>query len=147
MSQQKPSIFKSILAVLAGTIAGVVALFLIQTLSGMMYPLPEGIDKTDMAALGEHIKVAPTGAWVMLFLSFAGSALVAGYVGSRLAPRIFATHGVIAVIALVIAEIMTFSQLGMPTWSYLAMLAVFFLFGLAGARLGLRSHMARRSGV
>ena len=75
---------RDILAGIAGVAIAALIVFLAQELNLMLYPLPQGLDSNDAAALRSHIATLPLGAFLMLM----GGWVVATFVGAVVASRI-----------------------------------------------------------
>ncbi|MGI9222106.1 MAG: hypothetical protein ACR2QS_13840 [Woeseiaceae bacterium] len=75
---------RNILAGIIGIAIAVAIVFLADKLSHMMYPLPNGLDTSDMEALRDHIATLPIGA----LLSVMAGWVVAAFVGAVVAGRI-----------------------------------------------------------
>src|ERR1019366_1429126 len=80
-------IVRSILAMVVGSMVAVFAIFAIQKVSGLIYPLPAGITIDDTDKMNEWIATLPIGAFLMVLLSYgigsfvggAGAALIAAF--------------------------------------------------------------------
>ena len=75
---------RDILAGVAGIIIAVAIVFLADTLSHMLYPLPADLDGNDLEALRDHIETLPSGAFLMVM----GGWVVATFVGAVVVPPI-----------------------------------------------------------
>lgn len=65
---------RTVLGVLAGLAVGVLTVFLIEMVSGALYPAPEGVDLTDPAQLKSFAESMPMGAkLIVLVACVAGS--------------------------------------------------------------------------
>ena len=67
---------RSVGAVLLGLLAGFVVIFSIQLVSTRLYPLPDGIDPGDQAALARAIAEIPPGALLMVLTAYLGGSIV-----------------------------------------------------------------------
>lgn len=71
---------RNIVAVIAAFITGGIAVFGIEALSHSFYPLPEGMDPSDMKQIAEYIKTAPIGPMVFVLLAQSAGSFVGGFV-------------------------------------------------------------------
>ena len=69
---------RNVLAVLLGLIVGNIAIMGLHYLGMEFYPLPEGTNMNDMNAIAEYIKIAPTGALLMVIVAHIGGTFLAG---------------------------------------------------------------------
>ena len=126
---------RAILAVLAGVIGGGLVISLIQAGNLAIFPLPEGLDTSDRAALAQAIAQMPVGAMIGLELSYAIGCMGAGGIAARVAPD---SRWVVAVIVGVVFTALGFVNLAtIPTPLWLAILttATYLPAALAGAWL------------
>jgi hypothetical protein len=75
---------RNILAGVLGIAIAIVIVFLVTELNLVRYPLPEGLDTGDAAALRDHIATLPIGAFLTLIAGWA----VATFVGAVVARRV-----------------------------------------------------------
>ena len=128
---------RNITAGVAGIVAGVVLISLVQWISHVIVPLPPGFDAADPEALARLVAQLPPLAFILLELSYVAGALASGFVAARLArTRPMA-------LALVMGGVFTLfniaNQLQIPHPAWLAVLTTVTFLPLAwlGGRLAL----------
>jgi hypothetical protein len=113
-------IVRSIAAIVIGLIVQSGATFFIQSISTMMYPLPEGVDPNDFEALRRIVPTLPAGALAMVLLSWESGALLGGATAALIASRGRVVHaGIIGGFVLLASAIMIV-LLPHPTWMVVA---------------------------
>ncbi|MGI9199560.1 MAG: hypothetical protein ACR2QL_00775 [Woeseiaceae bacterium] len=75
---------RNISAGIAGIVIAIAIVFLADMLSHTMYPMPAGLDTSDIAALGDYIASMPLGAYLMIIAGW----VVATFVGAIVAGKI-----------------------------------------------------------
>lgn len=127
-------VVRNTLAAMAGAITGIVLISLIQLLSARLYPLPEGINPADKAAMGEFMRTLPAGAFLLVLLSY----LLGIFGGTLVAGKLSLSHGrrqaVMVAVLFALASLMNLLSFPHPAWFWAANFAVVFL----GAWLALR---------
>jgi hypothetical protein len=73
-------IIKKIFAVILGLVVGSLFITLVEKVNGTMYPLPEGMDATDMEAFKAFVAGLPDQAFILIFIGHICGALVGGLV-------------------------------------------------------------------
>lgn len=64
---------RCILAVIVGAVVGIVFNWGVITLSHVIYPLHEGMDPSDMEAMGAYIASLPVPAFLLILVAHAGA--------------------------------------------------------------------------
>ena len=83
---------KNILAVILGLIIGNIAIMSLHYLGLYFYPLPEGVDMSDMTAIAEYVKIAPLGSLLMVMLAHIGGTFIAGVSTTLLSKEIVVAY-------------------------------------------------------
>ena len=83
---------KNILAVILGLIIGNIAIMSLHYLGLYFYPLPEGVDMSDMTAIAEYVKIAPLGSLLMVMLAHIGGTFIAGVSTTLLSKEIVVSY-------------------------------------------------------
>lgn len=128
------STIRSALVLLAGVVAAVLVVVLVDTLVGSMYPLPEGTDLNDPASMRAAIAAMPTAAFALLLGGWVVAAAVGAYLAARLARRSPALHGLIVAIFVLIATITNLATIPHPMWLWPAAIILIPAAGWAAAR-------------
>lgn len=76
-----------VLGVLAGVVAGFATVFLIELVSGKLFPMPAGLDPTDAAAMKAYVAGLPAGAFALVLAALALGATDAAWIAARVAER------------------------------------------------------------
>lgn len=107
---------RSALVLLGGVIVSVLVVVVVDTLIGMMYPLPAGTDRNDRAALARAVAAMPTSAFVLFAIGWVTAAASGAYVAARLATRSPTLHGMIVAIFVLVATVANLAALPHPVW-------------------------------
>jgi hypothetical protein len=136
---------RKIMALVVGIVAGGAFNMAIVTASHAAFPLPEGIDPNDFAALKAHVVAhgMPTGALIMVLVAHAGGSLVSGFVCGLIARRSWYVAGIGLGILWTCGGIAMLMMLPAPTWFAVADVVLYVPAALLGVRLG-GALMARR---
>ena len=128
------SLLRSVMAVVVGCLAAFFHIVAIQSLSHLLYPLPEELDLERPETLVAYMKVIPTGAcwWSCSWLvgTFAGS-----WITTRLAPAPKRNHGLVIGAFFLIAAIGNMSSIPHPIWFWVVSLASLLPVSYLGAVL------------
>lgn len=132
--------FRSVLVVLAGLVAGMVVVTAIESTIPMLFKGLPAIDPNDYGAAREAMARLPAGVFAVLMLGWVCGSLVAGLVVGRLvahwglgAPRV---HALVVGGVQTAGAIVNFVMLPHPIWVIAAGLVVFVPMVLLGAALG-----------
>ncbi|MBL8814778.1 MAG: hypothetical protein JNL58_02020 [Planctomyces sp.] len=118
--------------------SGILAM-VVQAISNILYPLPEGIDTSDLDALKKHISTLPAGAFGLVLLSYVAGTTAGSWVGVRSSAARSAIPAWILVGLNLLAGIANMVMIPHPPLFMAACLAVFPICGYLGIRLGRRS--------
>ncbi len=126
---------RSVLAVLAGVMAALIVIMVVQQLSAMIYPPPAGFNPEEPGAFAALIATLPLGAFFMVLLSYLLGALVGGYLAARLAPSRRAVHAGMIAVALLVGTILNLVAAPHPLWFMAANLLLVVVVPFLAARL------------
>ncbi|MFN3190918.1 MAG: SRPBCC family protein [Aureliella sp.] len=126
---------RNIFATLAGTIAGGLAVALVQSLSNWLHPIPADMDITNAEAMGEWISKLPLAAFLIVLASWIIGCLVATSIARRLAGSRILLPGLIAWVCMSAATMLTLLSIPHPLWMWPAGIAGCFAGGLLGTVL------------
>ncbi|MGE3803712.1 MAG: hypothetical protein AB7K24_03450 [Gemmataceae bacterium] len=127
--------FRSIVAVIGGALAGGVFNMGVIMLSWVMFPPPEGADLSDPATLKAYVESLPTAAFFVILAAHAGGALVGGFVAALFARRSPIVLGTIVGGLFLIGGIVNVMSIPRPLWFAVADLVLYVPCGILGARL------------
>ena len=105
-----------ILAIIAGVITAGITVFVLESLSHLIYPPPENIDLTDYEALKEAVKGMPTGALVSVLLAWMISGIVGGFVGGKIDSINWKQNSIIIGLILLLFAIFNLYMVPHPLW-------------------------------
>jgi hypothetical protein len=114
------SILKSVGAVAAGMLAGVVLILAIEAISSRIVPLPPGTDPSNPDSLRAAMARIPLGALLMVVLAWIVGGFVSGWVAARLAPRARVGHAMIVALLSLAAGVTNMVLIPHPTWMWIA---------------------------
>lgn len=127
---------RSILAVIAGLVLGVVLIAVVEFIGHYVYPPPADLDMTNSEALKNLIANAPVGALLFVILAWAIGSFGGGWLASRIAQK---SHVMLALIVggiLMAAGIMNMLMIPHPLWFWILGIAVYLPAAYAGALMG-----------
>lgn len=126
---------KLVLGILAGVVAGFVTVFLIEAISGKLYPMPAGLDPTNAEGMKAWIAGLPAGAFALVLTAMTLGALDAAAVAAVIAGR-RRMAGWIAGGFIVAATIFNVIAIPHPVWFAVASVVLAMTGTWFGARLG-----------
>ena len=129
------STIRSALVLLAGVVAAVLVVVLVDTLVGSMYPLPDGTDLNDPASMRAAIAAMPAAAFALLLGGWVVAAAAGAYLAARLARRSPALHGLIVAIFVLVATIANLAAIPHPMWLWPAAIILIPAAGWAATRM------------
>ena len=81
---------RSILGIVLGIVLAVVAIFGIQAVAMIVYPMPEGTDMNNPESLKAALAAMPAGAFVLLLVGYAVGTLAGAWLAATIARRALA---------------------------------------------------------
>ncbi|MFM7318170.1 MAG: hypothetical protein ACKO5E_14595 [bacterium] len=126
---------RSILAVVAGIVAGSMIILLVESIGHSVFPVPRGIqpDMNDRAAMIKFMEAVPLGAKVAVLLAWAMGAFASGMVATAISGRRHSAR--VAGIIMLVAVLLNLMTIPHPPW----MMAIGVLLpvpaALGGAKL------------
>lgn len=112
-------IFRQIIAVVAGMIAGGTAVMAIESISMLMHPIPEGIAMDDPAAMNQWIASLPPSAFLIVALAWIAGAFVGAFVARIVAARRSAIPAGIVLLLFLVAVVFNLITIPSPWWMWL----------------------------
>ncbi|MDG1738077.1 MAG: hypothetical protein P8L68_00650 [Paracoccaceae bacterium] len=126
---------KKIIAVIVGVIGGMAAMMVINFISVMLYPMPEGLDTSDKAVMIAYIAGVPIGAKLLVVAGWMVSAFVAGLVAALIAPEGSGrTMAIVAGGILMLGGIMNIVMIPHPIWMMIIGLLQYIPLAHLGAK-------------
>jgi hypothetical protein len=122
---------RSVIAVLAGLLAGSVIIFLVEMISATIYDLP-----TAEVVAASNLEYLPTGAFVFLLIGWFLGCALASFTTAMLSGPSRAVHAAVVTVLFLGAGIFNLLTLPHPLWMWPATILAFALGGVAGAKLG-----------
>lgn len=129
---------RNILAVIAGLVAGIIVISIVEFLGHGVYPLPTDIDPTDEAAMQEVMMKAPVGALLLVIVAYVFGSFAGGLVASWLSRSTPMRNAIIVGILLLVAGVVNVFMIPHPVWYLVLSLAVYLPFAYLGGKLGLK---------
>jgi len=136
---------RSALVLLAGVVAAVLVVTLMDWVVAGIYPFPAGTDLKNPESFRQAVAGLPTDAFLLLVVGWALAAGVGSYLAARLATHARVIHGLIVALFVLVATLANLAKIPHPTWMWPAAIVLIPLAGWAAARLAARSSSAPRS--
>lgn len=127
---------RSILAVIAGLVLGVVLIGVVEFSGHYVYPPPAGMDMKDAEAMKSLVASLPVGALLFVILAWAVGSFGGGWLTARIAQKSHVMHALIVGGILMAAGIMNMLTIPHPLWFWVLGVAVYLPAAYAGALLG-----------
>ena len=110
--------WRNVGAVILGMIVGSMANMAIVMLNFQLFPMPEGMDQNDPAAMADYISGLPTAAFLVAIVAHMAQAGLGGWVAARLgASRPLMLALIVATLTLV-GGVANMLMIGGPTWMW-----------------------------
>ena len=126
---------RNIIAIVGGLIAGFVTVALLQSISVIMYPMPEGLSPEDPEAMGEWVKTLPIAALLIVLASHGLGAFVAGCVSSLLRGGTWYAGAAGLGVFFLVGGIFNLLWIPHPLWFAVADLIIYVPAALIGAAI------------
>ncbi len=135
MTGTSNSLLKNILCIVAGIVAGVVVIMVVQTIGHQVYPVASDVDYEDQEAMRALVASMPAGALLFVLLSYALGSFVGGGLTARLSPGGHMRHALIVGAVLMVMGLMNLVSIPHPLWFNLGTLLVFLPAAWLGGQL------------
>lgn len=132
---------KRVLAVMGGLVVGMILIGLLEGLGHLLFPLPEGIDTSDMDAMAEYIKTAPAAALIWVFVAWLVGAFGGGVAASMIGKDFGRMPAYGVGIILTLFGLMNIYMIPHPAWFWLGLL-IFIPAALLGYRYATSRNLA-----
>lgn len=131
---------RNIGAVVAGLVVGSIINMALVQVNVAIFPLPEGVEMSDSAAMKAAIAAMPAQAWILVFVAHIGQAFTGGWIAARLgASRPMLLALIVGGLSLA-GGVANLLMLSAPAWTWIEM-----PFYLVAAWLAGRLEVARRA--
>ena len=129
---------KNVLSVIAGLVTGMITISLIHMVSGMIYPMPQGINPSNIEAFNEWLKTMPTGAFILVLFAHSFGAFDGGLVASLIAQKEKKMHcGLIVGAIILVAGIANIMMIWHPLWFKIIDLILYVPAAYIGTKIGM----------
>lgn len=108
-------------AIVAGLVVGMVVNLAIIQLNTLFFPLPDGVDLADTEQMREFVQRQPAAAWILVFVAHIGQAFVGGWVAARLSASRLMRQAMIVGLLSLAAGIANAMMLSAPAWTWVEM--------------------------
>jgi hypothetical protein len=138
--------FRSILAIVLGVLAGGLIVGLIESTGLLIHPLPPDIRITDSAAMKDHAAKAPPAAKIPVGIAWFVGPLVGSWLAAFIARRAFLAHALVIGVIFLAADIANLFSFPHPRWLLIVGLIAPLAAAWLGATLAARMSGPRPSG-
>ena len=125
-------LFKNVLAVVVGALAGMVLIVLMQNIINMIYPLPAGTDMYDTESARKAISMLPTNALVLALVNYTIASFIAGMLATLLSKRETKNPPLVVGAILMVAGLWNIFLLHEPVWFSIISLFTYMPFTYLG---------------
>lgn len=126
---------RSALVLLAGVVAAVLVVVLMDRVVASIYPLPAGIDLNNPESMRQAVAALPAAAFLLLVVGWALAAGAGSYLAARLSTHNRATHGLIVTLFVLVATVANLAAIPHPVWLWPATIILIPAAGWAATRL------------
>lgn len=130
--------WRSILAVITGTVVAGIVVGIIEIPGYFFHPLPPGFDPANSEALKEHMAKAPLAALVGIGIAWTIGPLVGSWIAAWVAGRAFLVHALIVATIFVLLDLVNIVSFPHPAWLAAIGVVAPLISGYYGARLAAR---------
>lgn len=126
---------RSIGAVLAGIVAAVIVIMLVESLGHFIFPTSQSVDPSDPESLKAAMENIPLGAMLAVLAAWAAGSLAGGWVAAMIATRSFVTHALIVGVVVLIFAIINMAMIPHPLWFWIVGVIIILPAAYVGGRL------------
>jgi hypothetical protein len=131
------SALRSASAILMGFITGFVIIAGCVYANSRLFPLPQGIDGEDSAAVNAAMGAMPAKAMILILVGWAIGTIGASFMAARFAGELKSLHGLLMGLIFLAGGIVTMRQIHRPLWFWIVGIAIFFPAAIIGSSLAL----------
>jgi hypothetical protein len=129
------SALRSASAILVGFITGFVIIVGCEYANIRLFPLPQGIDPDDTAAMNAAMGAMPAKALILVLVGWAIGTIGASFMAARFATHFKSLHGLLMGLIFLGGAIMTMRQVHHPLWFWILGIVIFFPAAIVGSSL------------
>jgi hypothetical protein len=137
------SLVRNLLALLAGALTAIACIGLIQVLAHLVYPPPPGLDYRDPEVRKTIMMDAPTGALLLVLLSYVTGTFAGAWIAARLSADAATRQGYMIGGMMLISGFMNLTAIPHPPWFWAASITGFVVAACLGARQGAKRPPAK----
>ncbi len=130
---------RTLLALLAGLVAMVLTVFLLESAGHMVFPPPANMDFSDPAAQKAFMESLPIGALAFVILAWAVGALVGSYVAATIARQHRLAVALVVGVVMIALSVATMAMIPHPLWMIVLGVALPLPMAWLGARVATKA--------
>jgi uncharacterized protein YneF (UPF0154 family) len=120
-------VLKTVVAIIAGVVAGGFLTFAIEYTNTLWHPMPPGLDLSDSKGMAEFVEQLPVQALLIVVVAYAVGSFVGTWITRRIAPDRMVRPALVTGGLYLLATISNFFQIPHPLWMIVASLVVVVL--------------------
>ena len=129
---------RQILAVLLGVVTAFALVALVEWIGHAVYPMPEGLDVNDPAAMARYVQTLPAGAFVFVLVGWGVGTLAGGLIACAIMKEKPLLHASIVGLAVLVAALINLFTIPHPVWFTIAGIGIILLSAVLAAALSTR---------
>lgn len=129
-------LLRNVAAALLGVVVAAVLISLVQYANLHFFPLPEGLDPTNRAAMSAYIATLPAGAFAGVLLSYFIGVAAGTWLTARVSANAHARQAMMVGMLFLVASVLNLSSLPHPIWFWAANLVLVALATWLGVYFG-----------
>jgi hypothetical protein len=126
---------RSALVLLAGVVAALFVVILMDTVAGNIWALPAGTDPNNPESMRQAVTTLPTAAFLLLLTGWVLAGGVGSYIAARFATHARPTHGLIVAFFVLVATAGNLAKFPHPAWLWVASIILIPVAGWAATKL------------
>ena len=126
---------RSALVLLAGVVAALFVVILMDTVAGNIWALPAGTDPNNPESMRQAVATLPTAAFLLLLTGWVLAGGVGSYIAARFATHARPTHGLIVAFFVLVATAGNLAKFPHPAWLWVASIILIPVAGWAATKL------------
>jgi hypothetical protein len=126
---------RSALVLLAGVVAALFVVILMDTVAGNIWALPAGTDPNNPESMRQAVATLPTAAFLLLLTGWVLAGGVGSYIAARFATHARPTHGLIVAFFVLVATAGNLAKFPHPAWLWVASIILIPAAGWAATKL------------
>lgn len=130
--------------VIAGIVAGLIVMMLVSFLGGLIFPVQGEVDLNDPESITSMFATSPTGAKIVILLSWFSAAFAGGAVAKMITHRNWAAWTVAGLVT--VMALLNVLVLPMPVWMQITAIIAPLLGGWLAGHVGPRDRVVTTDG-